>query len=391
MKNVFERMLENDTLSKISSFEAKQKQPYWFKKRYAEIRAKEFVSECERRGLNYHCSIGGLDSIILYVFLRYIGINDVVPISVSSLENASNRKVHRAIKCEMLLPSMRPDGTRWTKAKVLQELGFPVISKEKAAKIELLQNPTEKNKTVRHAIITGETGEYGGFQKNSRMKLPQKWLELFGGYENQRENVNYKKPDFKVSSKCCYYLKEKPCNDWARDHNSVPFMGLMASEGGRREKSLKINGCNYFGKSEIRSCPFAIFDRQDILKLALEMDKWYQGHYSEIGCEYIDTIVPTIYGTIESNEKGELYTTGAQRTGCEICGFGIHLEQRPHRFDKMYKENPKAWQYWMYECCTDVDGEKYGWGKVLSYCNVGWNPEDLDNPQLSFFEVPEMR
>lgn len=32
-------------------------------------------------------------------------------------------------------------------------------------KIELLQNPTEKNKTVRHAIITGETGEYGGWAK----------------------------------------------------------------------------------------------------------------------------------------------------------------------------------------------------------------------------------
>ena len=49
--------------------------------------------------------------------------------------------------------------------EVIQEFGFPVISKEVAAKIELLQNPSEKNKTVRHAIITGETGEYGGWQK----------------------------------------------------------------------------------------------------------------------------------------------------------------------------------------------------------------------------------
>lgn len=28
------------------------------------------------------------------------------------------------------------------------------------------------------------------------MKLSQKWLEKFGGYENENENVNYGKPDF---------------------------------------------------------------------------------------------------------------------------------------------------------------------------------------------------
>ena len=42
------------------------------------------------------------------------------------------------------------------------------LFEEKAAKIEHLQSPTEKNATIRHAIITGETGEYGGWQKNSR-------------------------------------------------------------------------------------------------------------------------------------------------------------------------------------------------------------------------------
>ena len=80
--------------------------------------------------------------------------------------------------------------------KVIREFGFPVISKEIAGKIELLQNPTEKNKTVRHAIITGETGEYGGWQKNSKMQLNQRWLKLFGGYENETEGCDYRKPDF---------------------------------------------------------------------------------------------------------------------------------------------------------------------------------------------------
>lgn len=374
MENVYERMKRENSQAKIDSFNAKMKEPYEFKRRYAEIRAKEFVRECDIRDLNYHVSVGGLDSIVLFIFLRSIGIKSV-GVSVSSLENSTNRKVHHALKITALKPSLREDGTRWTKVKVLQELGFPVISKEKASKIELLQNPTEKNKTVRHAIITGETGEYGGWQKDSRMKLPQKWLELFGGYENMTENVNYQKPNFKVSAKCCYYLKEKPCDDWAKEHNSVPFLGLMASEGGRREKSLKIHGCNYFGETTIRSCPFAIFERQDLLKLALEMDKWYQEHWKEQGWEYIETIIPKAYGEIKEDFKGNLYTTGLQRTGCDICGFGIHIEERPHRFDKMYKENPKAWEYWMKNCCTNENGEKFGWGDVLDYIGVDWEQE----------------
>lgn len=41
----------------------------------------------------------------------------------------------------------------------------------------------------------------------------------------------------------------------------------------RRQKSLMWNGCNYVGKKTKRSCPFAIFSRQDLLTLALEMGR----------------------------------------------------------------------------------------------------------------------
>lgn len=255
-----------------------------------------------------------------------------------------------------LRPALRDDGTRWTKQKLLQEFGFPVLSKEIARKIELLQNPTANNATVRHAIMTGETGAYGGYQKNSRMKLAKKWLEKFGGMENETEGVNYQTAPFKVSAKCCYYLKEKPCSDWAKEHNSVPYLGLMASEGGRREKALMLNGCNYFGKDTIRSAPFAIFKRQDLLQLALDLQ----------------VPVPEIYGRIEKDSDGNLFTTGEQRTGCSMCGFGIQLEKRPHRFDRLRERNPKEWDYWMNRCCIDDEGNAFGWGKVLDYLDIGW-------------------
>ena len=355
-ESVIERMERIGAKEKIASFMVKEKMPYDFKVKYAKIRAQEFVRECDVRGLNYHISVGGLDSITLLMFLRSIHI-DVPAISVSYLEDRSIQRVHHQLGVECLKSALKPDGTHWSKPEIIQTFGFPVLSKEIAAKIELLANPSEKNKTVRHAIVTGETGEYGGYQKNSRMKMSQKWLEKFGGYANDEEGTNYQIPNFKVSSKCCYYLKEKPCDDWAKAHNSVPFLGLMASEGGRRAKSLRINGCNYFGASTIRSAPFAIFNRQDLLQLALDLK----------------VPLPEIYGTIERDENGQLRTTGAQRTGCSMCGFGIHLEKRPHRFDQLKERNPHEWQYWMYECCTDeVTGEKYGWARVLDYIGVGY-------------------
>ena len=357
------------TYKKIADFETKMKQGYEFKKRYAEIRAREFVQECEKRGLNYHVSVGGLDSITLLIFLRSIGIK-CPAISISYLEDASIQKIHKQLGCIQLASAVHTDeerkGKHWNKVEIVQKFGFPVLSKEIAAKIDLLQHPSDKNATVRHAIITGETGAYGGNRKNSKMKMSQKWLELFGGWDEEGAALGYTRPEWEVSAKCCYYLKEKPADDWAKEHNSVPFLGLMASEGGRRAKSLKMNGCNYFGKSTIRSAPFAIFNRQDILQLALGLE----------------VPIPEIYGTIERKPDGTLYTTKAQRTGCSMCGFGIHMEKRPHRFDLLKERNEKEWHFWMYDVCTDNNGNRFGWGKVLDYIGVEWESDWRETKQI---------
>lgn len=153
----------------------------------------------------------------------------------------------------------------------------------------------------------------------------------------------------------------------------------------------------------MRSAPFAPYLRNDILRLALEMDEWYQKHievferlyyaqdYSRdkegnaIPYEPADTIIPEIYGEIvEENEN--LRTTGAQRTGCSMCGFGIHMEKRPHRFDRLRERNPKEWEFYMRNCCIDPEtGDKYGWGRVLDYIGVEW--EDIPAVQLSLFDL----
>lgn len=345
-------------------FTALQNLPYEVKLKRQEQRAWEFYEEMQSRDCSCHVSVGGLDSITLYLWLKSIGI-DIPAISVSNVEDKSIQKIHKELGIENVKSYK-------SKVEVLNEVGFPVISKKIAGRIDTLQHPTEANKTVRHAIITGECGAQGHFAKNSRMKLPQKWLDLFGGMENDREGVNYRTAPFQVSNKCCYYLKEKPCDDWAREHNSHPYLGMMASEGGQREEALIEHGCNYYGKGVMRSAPFAIFQRQDLLQLALDLK----------------VPVPEIYGEIRRQQDGTLYTTGAQRTGCSMCGFGIHLEKRPHRFDRLRERNPKEWEFWMYRCVKDkVTGEVYGWGKVLDYIGVEW--EDIPAVQMNLFDFME--
>lgn len=396
---------------KVKDFIAKMKQDYAFKKAYAARRAWEFYNHPDVAGMCY-VAVGGLDSITLFLFLRSIGI-DVPGTSVSMLEDRSIQKVHKALGIRALRPANGPKDRPYTKIEVIREHGFPVLSKEIAGKISLLQHPSEKNATVRHAIMTGETGAYGGYRKNTRMKMSQKWLEKFGGPENEKYGTNYQTAPFKVSDLCCYYLKEKPCNDYARSSRRFPYMGLMASEGGRRQKALMLNGCNYISKDTKRSAPFAIFTRQDILTLALEMEEYYQEHWQEfkpITGEnedgsllygdpiHLETIVPEIYGEIvrdplEMTEQeidaykaehngaepeGQLRTTKAQRTGCSMCGFGVHIESRPHRFDRLRYTSPGEWEMWMKHICQDENGEWYGWGRVLDYIGVGWEDDLFD-------------
>lgn len=279
MKTVQQIMQETGAKANIRNFRYMQENyTYKQKVRHAENVARSYQDKCSEMGLNCHVSVGGLDSITLHYFLETCGVH-VPCVSCSSLEQKGVQAVHKQIAAEMentysarewlgahmALPQDEIDtitdpDTRAQeqalhdacppvprmyflkplkpKIKVIEELGWPVLSKEIAGKISLLQNPTPKNATVRHAIITGETGEYGGFQKNSRMKLSQRWLEKFGGADAEGAALGYEAAPFKVSERCCYYLKEKPCDDWAKEHNSVPYLGLMASEGGRREKSL---------------------------------------------------------------------------------------------------------------------------------------------------------
>jgi len=327
-------------------FEQKQSLPYEAKLNHAIFKAQEFYNHLQG---DVCCSVGGLDSITLLFFLRRFVSKSIPGVSVSALEDKSIQRVHRQLDNMIFLKPYK------SKVQVIREFGFPVISKMKARKIEHLQKPNNPKLTYVHALMTGDMGAQGKFQHSDKIKLPDKWLKLFGGlYNDHRPDLECKTAPFKVSDRCCYWMKEKPADDFAKQNGLSPYLGLMAAEGGQRELGLIKNGCNYYGKTVTRSCPFAIFSKTDLLQLAL----------------YLEVPVPEIYGEIVELPDGTLDTTRAKRTGCTMCGFGIHIEKRPHRFDRLREDNPKEWQFWMY---------KMGWGQVLDYIGVKWEEPYINN------------
>ena len=193
---------EAQSKQRIEEFLQKQRLPYRAKLYYAQRRAFDFRKECEFRDLNMHISVGGLDSITLLLFLRSIGI-DVPAISVSILEDKSIQRIHKQLGVRTIKPYM-------SKTQVLNKFGFPVVSKEKARKISILQNPESEKQTFIHAIMTGDMGAQGKFKHSEKIKLPDKWIELFGGYyQKHRPDLNCKIANFPVSSECCFHMKEK--------------------------------------------------------------------------------------------------------------------------------------------------------------------------------------
>ena len=326
--------------------------PYADKVQWAADVVEAWKEVCEEYGKNYAVSVGGLDSITLLAFVREVLGEDVPGISVSVLEDKSIQRVHDEMHVTKITPLK-------SKVQILKEYGFPVVSKLASAKISRLQTPGDTSPIIK-AYMTGDMGAWGNFGHNERFKLPDKWVELFGGlYKEFRPDLDCKVAPFKVSDQCCYWLKELPAMQYQQEHNIFPFLGLMQSEGGRRQYSLRMHGCNYVGESTARSCPFNFFSRQDLLQLALDLN----------------VHVPEIYGEIVRDPDGTLRTTKAQRTGCSMCGYGIHLDPRPHHFDFLREQNPKEWEFWMYRCCTDENGEKYGWGRVLDWIGVEWENE----------------
>ena len=150
----------------------------------------------------------------------------------------------------------------------------------------------------------------------------------------------------------------------------------MVWESALRRNSWFKSGCNGFNAKRPISQPLSFWTEQDILQYLKQFNIPYA----------------SIYGDIVENEHGELMTTGASRTGCMFCMFGVHLEPEPNRFQKMQVTHPKLWSY-----CTGggqmVNGKwvpnskGLGIGFVLDYIGVPWKNDEGLWPMKELIEM----
>lgn len=208
--------------------------------------------------------------------------------------------------------------------QVIEQEGYPVISKKTSRMLHDLQNPTEKNETSRRLYLSEYALKNGKVTdiKNNSFKLAQKYRYLIDA-------------PFKISNRCCDYLKKNPIKNYEKKSGKRPIMGTMAKESKMREASYLKNGCNVFDERKGRCTPFGFWTEQDIL-----------GYLKMFNLEYA-----SVYGDIveETDLMGNvtLKTTGEKRTGCIFCMYGIHLEKGENRFQRLERTHPQLHSYCM--------------------------------------------
>jgi len=194
--------------------------------------------------------------------------------------------------------------------KVIEDYGYPVISKENATKIDEIL--TTKSEYLKNKRLYGD--------KNGNGKLPKKWQFLLNA-------------PFKISSRCCYVMKKGPFKSYERHTKNKPFVGTMASDSFMRQTVYLRQGCNAFLNKAPQSNPVAFWLKKDI---------W----------DYIKT---------QQLDYSTVYDMGYNNTGCMFCAFGVHLQKPINKFQLMKTTHLKLYKYCM---------EKLNLHEVLSYCGI---------------------
>jgi 3'-phosphoadenosine 5'-phosphosulfate sulfotransferase (PAPS reductase)/FAD synthetase len=183
---------------------------------------------------------------------------------------------------------------------------------------------------------TGTTGEGGAFSKPEE-KLGQK--SIF----NKEKYLPLVYTPFLISHYCCHVMKKRPMKAYQHKTGTVPFLGTLASESRIRRQAWIRNGCNAFDSKSPTSQPLSFWTEQDILQYIVEYGLEIAPVYGEIvsvdrnGNEYAANSLMC--------DGCKLKCTGADRTGCVFCAFGMHSEKGETRFQRLAKTHPRQYEY----------------------------------------------
>ena len=234
---------------------------------------------------------GGKDSTVLLHIARMVKSDIRAVFSNTGLEYP---EIVEFVKSTPGIEVVRP---KYSFLEIVQKYGYPVVSKRMAQYISEVQHT--KSGYLRRLRLTG-INKSGKLVPSAKISDKWQWLCDSG---------------IPVTDKCCKYLKKDPMDKLG----GAPIVGTMADESDNRQQQYYKHGCNAFNLTRPRSAPMSFWTEEDVwayLKLA-------KVPYSRI------------------------YDMGYSRTGCMFCMFGLDLENRPDRFDRMQQTHPQLFKYCM--------------------------------------------
>lgn len=310
-------------MKKHESYELKQYQSLSLdsKIRMSQQRIKSWYEYYD--GKVYVSRSGGKDSDVLGHIVSQM-YPDVPHIYIKNgLDNCSVRNHGISIADEVLRPML-------SHYEVILKYGYPVIGKEVAQAVNECQKAKEKGKP-----------------------LPQYRLEKFEGkkLDKNGEKSSYNMDQyaylldapFRISSKCCYYMKKVPAFKYEKETGRKPYLGTLAEESRLRKSKWMQYGCNAFEESRPTSQPLSFWTEQDILQYIkiyhLDIASIYGNivYVGKDGYEYPEIM-------FDSGDY-KLTTSNAKRTGCVFCLFGITQDTK--RFLRLKETEPEVYDYVM--------------------------------------------
>ena len=185
---------------------------------------------------------------------------------------------------------------------------------------------------------------------------------------------------FEISQKCCGVMKKSPSHIYTKETGRKPITAQMASESRLRTQKWLQHGCNAFDSKNPISNPMSFWNEQDVYQYIHENNL-------KIASVYGDIVVKNnglegqmnIHDYLNDYRECEYCTTGCDRTGCMFCGYGLHLDKTPNRFERMVITHPKMYDYVMRGGAFDTDGlwkptnNGLGYWFILKWINIHGN------------------
>ena len=231
---------------------------------------------------------GGKDSTVLLSLVRTLYPKTVGIFANTRIEFPET--LHFVANTPNII-SLRAETRPWY---VYRHIGYPIWSKKVSKRMEVIQK-LPKSKQLEKA--------------NSRNKQGEIYLD--------KKHQYLLEAPFKISNKCCFYLKEQQLIKWQEEHKSGTYIGLRAQESHTRKILLAKYGFQTSMDHHPKCYPIIFWREKDIY-------------------EYI------IKYHLEINP---LYDAGFNRQGCAGCLMGSDTEELVKHIRYMRRYHLKYWNY----------------------------------------------